>query len=100
MDSKMEFEFTQKKEKIGDLSNTQSVETILFNEAQLIAKNAGFTILQSQFIYQFTTTSEKINFTIESDILDVNDQKIAIENYIYVANSSKFVAKAFFVFSK
>ncbi len=100
MDSEKEFEYTRNQRFQGNISTTQNIEAILLDDAKNIANKAGYFNIDTKYVHQFFEESELVKFTIESDILDVSIDKIAIENYIYIANSSKFVAKAFFVFTK
>lgn len=65
-----------------------------------IAQGKGYSAKKYFTCYVLSKEQSMEEVLFEYDILEENEEKIAIEGYLYLKSSNKFVAKAFVVYAR
>lgn len=95
-----EFEFTESFFFENTAGNAASFQPRLLLHAYQLAAARGFPELLISSFYFFREDEQERKLTIECDILDITDDNIAIECYLYKNAPASFIAKSFFIFTK
>ncbi len=94
-----EFEFTESFFFENAGGNAASFQPRLLLHAYQLATARGFPELLISSFYLFRE-EHATALTIECDILDITEENIAIECYLYTRAPASFIAKSFFIFTR
>lgn len=77
-----------------------NLQVAAFKVMQQLASEHQCFEMEASYFYLFNKPSGEILFSCECDVLDITDDSICIECYLYLKNTGKFLAKAFAIYRK
>ena len=81
-------------------TNSKKLIRLLKLLCRKIAQEKGYFARKYFTCYVMSKEQSMEEVLFEYDVLEENEEKIAIEGYLYLKSSNKFVAKAFVIYAR